>query len=136
MSKKNRDDRIIKDYHLRDEIFNNVKMDCRCPRELKTLPVTPCTFALNKIYNTGREDQRCEWYIIHADSNYCFFAYHYFRQEKKHILDEIASLNNISITAVDVTIKNGLITLAKEYGLESYDELIDLLNIDVSAGGD
>ena len=137
MSNKNRDDRVIKDYSLRNEIFKDVKMDCRCPRKLNNLPTEPCPYALNKIYDSNvPDDKKCEWYIVHADSNYCFWAYNYFKNDRTHILDEIASLNNLSLTATNLLIKNALISLVNQYELKSYEELIDLLNIDISNLGD
>ncbi len=95
-------------------LYNSIKMDSRCPRGLKTLPTEPCSQALNSIYQQGLPCDKCEWYVVHADSNYCFFAYQHLNT-KVHTLDEIASLLNSTITSVDLQAKRALDKLKKRF---------------------
>lgn len=87
------------------------KMDCRCPRQLDSLPCEYCPLAvlrLKALRNspdelTEEEEAKlpgCPFSIQHQLSNYCFFNY-----TKDYLADapsdkEIAHMNNVSIETV------------------------------------
>lgn len=96
-------------------IFKQFKMDCRCPLKLKTAPTKACPSAQNELFKEGTQKQRCEWYIHHPNSNYCFWSFMALFGDSKLTLEEQANLLNTTITSIVLTERDGLKKIKKKY---------------------
>ncbi len=113
----------------KERLYSTIPMDSRCPRQLKCLSGEPCPYALNTIYQQGPPHEQCEWYIVHGDSNYCFFTYQHLHN-KVHTLDEIATLTNSTITSADLYIKRSLMKLHRK--MKSKHDFTQYLDFDTN----
>lgn len=108
-----------------------MKMDERCPRQLKDVPDTWCELAvlrLKAIRNAGRELSEeeeailpgCPWAIDHQLAHYCFFHYLANFTSEKSVSDiELAALLNIPVDTVKKIEKSALTKMRQHNTLSS-----------------
>ena len=113
----------------------NVKMDCRCPRQLEDMPTKWCELAvlrLKAVRNAGgelsEEDEAklpgCPWSVDHQLANYCFFKYiSEFGEDKAPSDIEIAALMNVSVDTVKKLEKSGLTKIREDESFKAIKEL-------------
>lgn len=99
----------------KSELFSQIPIDKRCPRGLICLPEAPCKWALNSIYNQGDPHERCEWFIVFGDANYCFFAYQALYGDLPHTLERVAKLTASALTTVNSIQNKAIVKLQKRF---------------------
>jgi len=89
-----------------------IKMDCRCPRSLASMPESFCPLAVNRLrairtagHELSEEEENalpgCPWAVNSQTANYCFFKHiDEFASEQTLSDIEVAALNCLSVDTV------------------------------------
>lgn len=88
-------------YKTKKNEFKKIKINSRCPKRLKSLPLTPCKMGMAAFFKPSNPSIKpCPWAILSKDAHYCFWAHQALYNRRDYTFEDTALLLNLTTSDI------------------------------------